>query len=194
MRARQLVSCIRLAQLARFSHDAGRHPARIRHESKFVLTLFRVNLLHGSQVLRFEKSRNPDQRRPQAAMHICDFPAHEPADQDVVRIANSSGEPEDLFPFRVAPPASLYAAPRHHLGEIRNWSARTLEDDAMAADKRESRSWCHSTLVTSKVSEGAGRKRRERLGDRISLQDKRSQFLYDKAARLPSAPAEGAPQ
>src|SRR5712691_7612622 len=70
-------------------------------------------------------------------MHVGDLPAHEPTDEDILRIANRTGEPENLVTLRVAPPAPVDGGARHGLRKVGDRPARAFQDDAVAPDESE---------------------------------------------------------
>ena len=97
----------------------------------------RMDFAQGRQVATLESCCQPHQGRPQTPMHIGDLAQHEPTNEDVAGVADGAREPEDLVALGVAPPASPYRPPRDGLGEARDRSPSTFENDAVAADERE---------------------------------------------------------
>ncbi len=59
------------------------------------------------------------------------------AHQDVRAVAHRLGDAEDLISLRVTPPAATDSLACDRLGEIRQCTARGLQDHAMPLDKSD---------------------------------------------------------
>src|SRR5688572_29894805 len=106
--------------------------------------LFCVHLLQAREPLRRDPRRSTDERGPQPAMHKGDLSFDQPADQDVLVIANGAGHREDLLAFRMRPPAPSNRPSRDRLCERRHRSSCGLEHDAVLANECESLARSHA--------------------------------------------------
>jgi hypothetical protein len=108
----------------------------------------RVNLAERREIVPREAVSESHQRRPEAAVNIGDLVVDEPTDQHITGIPNRPRQPEDILPFRMAPPASLYSLANYGLGQVWNGPLRTLKDNTMTAYKGEGSSRSHFGMGT----------------------------------------------
>jgi len=101
------------------------------------MALRRVHLVQRGKVLPREGAGQAHYGRPEPAMYVGDLPAYEATDQDLLGVANRTGEPKDLVTLGVAPPAAADRASDHGLGQVGDGSARAFEDDPVAPDESE---------------------------------------------------------
>jgi len=70
-------------------------------------------------------------------MHVRNLAPNQLADQNVGTLANRLRSAEDLFPFRMAPPAAPDGTADNRLCEIWKRATSGLEDDSVTFNKRE---------------------------------------------------------
>src|SRR4030095_12482851 len=87
-------------------HDLRRHPNWKTFSSRLVGPTGGVLVPCSGELFLAESRAELDQCWPQTAMHVCNLALNQLADQNVGTLANRLRSAEDLFPFRMAPPAA----------------------------------------------------------------------------------------
>jgi len=108
----------------------------------------RVHLAHGGEIRTSERVGQPDQRWPEAAMHVGDLTPQEATHEDLIGVAHRPRQPKDLFALRVAPPAPANGRTGDGLGEVGHGSLSALEHDALAANEGQSSCGVHPGPVS----------------------------------------------
>jgi hypothetical protein len=98
----------------------------------------RVDLAHLRKVIRWKPARRSDKGRPQPSMDKGDLALDEATYEDIVAVANSSRDREDLVTLRMRPPATPNWFSGDDRGERRDRPLSGFEYDAVPTNESES--------------------------------------------------------
>src|SRR4030095_3773119 len=107
----------------RLLHDLRRYPNWKALSPRLVVPTGGVLVPYSGEPFLAESRAELDQCRPQTAMHVRNLALNQLADEDGGTLANPFRSAEDLFPFRISPPAAPDATAGNPLCEI--WTRAT---------------------------------------------------------------------
>lgn len=108
----------------------------------------RVDLPQLRKAIRRKAARRSDKGRPQPPMDERDLALDKPTHQDIVAVADRTGQRKDLLAFRMRPPAAPNRTSSDGLSKRRGGPVRGFKDDTVVTNERErlASSHCHAVV------------------------------------------------